>query len=101
MSQHWMIATMTLVGVLAISFSWRSSDTTLSVDWMTEAYAADITAKVIAVLDGDTIEVLHNRRPELICLNGIDRHFMMPREIRAFLSCRPSTIFPQAALARS
>jgi endonuclease YncB( thermonuclease family) len=34
--------------------------------------AADFTAPVISVLDGDTIEVLHNTRPERIRLNGID-----------------------------
>jgi|SRR5215831_2083413 len=72
MSRQWMIATMTLVGVLVISFSWRSSETTLSVDWITDAYAADITGKVIAVLEGDTIELLHNNHVERIRLNGID-----------------------------
>ena len=59
-SHQWMIATMTLVGVLASSFSLRISDTTLSVDWITDAYSAEITGKVIAILDSDTIEVLHN-----------------------------------------
>jgi micrococcal nuclease len=27
---------------------------------------------VVSVLDGDTLEVLHNQRPERIRLNGID-----------------------------
>jgi len=34
--------------------------------------AADFTGKVVGVLDGDTIEVVHNGRPERIRLNGID-----------------------------
>jgi micrococcal nuclease len=37
-----------------------------------EAISADFTAKVIGVLDGDTIEVLHNQHPERIRLSGID-----------------------------
>ena len=31
-----------------------------------------LTGPVVSVLDGDTIEVLHNQRPERIRLNGID-----------------------------
>jgi endonuclease YncB( thermonuclease family) len=34
--------------------------------------ALDFTAPVVSVLDGDTIEVLHNRHPERIRLSGID-----------------------------
>ena len=34
--------------------------------------AADFTGPVVSVLDGDTIEVLHNRHPERIRLSGID-----------------------------
>src|SRR6476646_2143034 len=34
--------------------------------------AADFTAQVVGVLDGYTIEVLHNTRAERIRLNGID-----------------------------
>ncbi|MEO6307506.1 MAG: thermonuclease family protein [Nitrospiraceae bacterium] len=30
------------------------------------------TVLVVSVLDGDTLEVLHNQRPERIRLNGID-----------------------------
>ena len=33
---------------------------------------ASFTGPVVSVLDGDTIEVLHNTRPERICLSGID-----------------------------
>src|SRR5215470_15211663 len=66
------IMAMMSAGVLAIPLSGRISDTTLSVDLITDAYAADITGKVIAVLDGDTIEVLHNNHTERIRLNGID-----------------------------
>src|SRR5688572_6632738 len=35
------------------------------------AMAADLKAEVIRVLDGDTIEVLHEKRPERIRLYGI------------------------------
>jgi micrococcal nuclease len=34
--------------------------------------AAGFTGLVVSVLDGDTIEVLHNDRPECIRLSGID-----------------------------
>jgi len=34
--------------------------------------AADYTGRVVGVLDGDTIKVLHNQRPERIRLSGID-----------------------------
>jgi endonuclease YncB( thermonuclease family) len=34
--------------------------------------AADFTGQVVSVLDGDTIEVLHNQHPERIRLSGID-----------------------------
>jgi len=34
--------------------------------------ASEITGPVVSVLDGDTIEVLHNTRAERIRLNGID-----------------------------
>jgi endonuclease YncB( thermonuclease family) len=34
--------------------------------------ASDFSGSVASVLDGDTIEVLHNRHPERIRLNGID-----------------------------
>ena len=36
------------------------------------AHAADFTGPVVSVLDGDTIEVLHNQHPERIRLSGID-----------------------------
>ena len=39
---------------------------------MSPSFAADFTAPVISVLDGDTIEVLHNQHPERIRLSGID-----------------------------
>ena len=34
--------------------------------------ALDFTGPVVSVLDGDTIEVLHNQHPTRIRLNGID-----------------------------
>ncbi len=34
--------------------------------------AADLSGSVVRVLDGDTIEVLHNQHPERIRLSGID-----------------------------
>ncbi len=33
---------------------------------------ADFTGSVVSVLDGDTLEFLHNHHPERIRLNGID-----------------------------
>jgi endonuclease YncB( thermonuclease family) len=36
------------------------------------AFAADLSGSVVSVLDGDTIEVLHNTRAERVRLNGID-----------------------------
>ena len=33
---------------------------------------ASLTGEVVSVLDGDTLEVLHNHHPERIRLNGID-----------------------------
>ena len=44
----------------------------LLVSWAGTALATDFTGKVIGVLDGDTIEVLHNQHPERIRLSGID-----------------------------
>jgi len=35
-------------------------------------WTSDFKGKVVSVLDGDTIEVLHNSRAERIRLNGID-----------------------------
>lgn len=37
-----------------------------------EVTAADFSSPVVSVLDGDTIEVLHNHHPERIRLSGID-----------------------------
>ena len=34
--------------------------------------AADFSGPIVSVLDGDTLEVLHNRHPERIRLNSID-----------------------------
>ena len=33
---------------------------------------ADFTGRVVGIIDGDSIEVLHNQRPERIRLSGID-----------------------------
>jgi endonuclease YncB( thermonuclease family) len=35
-------------------------------------YAADFSGPVVSVIDGDTIDVLHNGQAERIRLNGID-----------------------------
>jgi endonuclease YncB( thermonuclease family) len=40
--------------------------------WTTIAGAAEFTVPVVSVLDGDTLEVLHNQHPERIRLRGID-----------------------------
>ena len=37
------------------------------------AHATGFSGLVVSVLDGDTIEVLHNTRPERVRLSGIDR----------------------------
>lgn len=39
---------------------------------VTQALAASFSGQVITVIDGDTIDVLHNNKPERIRLNGID-----------------------------
>jgi len=38
----------------------------------TNVFAADFSGRVVGVLDGDTIEVLHNTHPERVRLSGID-----------------------------
>jgi endonuclease YncB( thermonuclease family) len=40
--------------------------------WLSISQAADFSGPVVSVLDGDTIEVLHNQRPERIRLSDID-----------------------------
>ena len=44
---------------------------TVVVLWAAPALA-DFSGQVVSVLDGDTIEVLHNQHPERIRLSGID-----------------------------
>ena len=39
--------------------------------WAAPAHA-EFTGPVVSVLDGDTIEVLHNTQPERVWLSGID-----------------------------
>ena len=51
-----------LAGVVFVLIALLAVDTVL----------ADFTGPVISVLDGDTIEVLHNQHPERIRLHGID-----------------------------
>jgi endonuclease YncB( thermonuclease family) len=36
------------------------------------ALAPDFSGPVVSILDGDTIDVLHNGHAERICLSGID-----------------------------
>lgn len=48
-----------IVLLLTLSFTWNS-------------HAADFSGQVIRILDGDTIEVLHNQHPKRIRLSGID-----------------------------
>ncbi len=40
--------------------------------WAASAHAADFSGHVVAIIDGDTIEVLHNTHPERVRLSGID-----------------------------
>ena len=49
-----------VVGLLAAALSLGS------------ALAADFSGSVVFILDGDTIEVLHNQHPKRIRLSGID-----------------------------
>jgi len=47
----------------------------LATSWvflLAPAVTAEFSGSVVSVLDGDTIEVLHNNRAERIRLNGID-----------------------------
>jgi endonuclease YncB( thermonuclease family) len=44
----------------------------LSILLANAAFAADFSAQVVSVLDGDTIEILHHTGAERIRLNGID-----------------------------
>ena len=39
---------------------------------------ANFTGLVVSVLDGDTIEVLHNTHPERVRLSGIDCPMALP-----------------------
>ena len=43
-----------------------------SIFYILPSFAADFTGSVVGVIDGDTIEVLHNQHPERIRTNGID-----------------------------
>lgn len=38
----------------------------------TPSFATSFSGMVITVIDGDTIDVLHNKKPERIRLHGID-----------------------------
>lgn len=49
-----------------------SAAITLLVYSISSVLAADYSGQVVSILDGDTIEVLHNQRPERIRLSGID-----------------------------
>jgi endonuclease YncB( thermonuclease family) len=40
--------------------------------WLLDSATAAFTGPVVSVLDGDTIEVLHNQRPERIRLSDND-----------------------------
>lgn len=40
--------------------------------WAIPVLAGDASGRVTRILDGDTLEVLHNQHPERIRLNGID-----------------------------
>ena len=54
--------------ILSLIAAWL----TISSCLVSVVLAADFSGTVISVLDGDTIEVLHNTRPERIRLSGID-----------------------------
>jgi len=41
------------------------------------AVATEFIGPAIGVIDGDTIEVLHNKRPERVRLNGIQKEMLL------------------------
>jgi micrococcal nuclease len=45
---------------------------TVLLAWPPLARSQDFSGKVVGVLDGDTIEVLHNKKPQRVRLYGID-----------------------------
>ena len=49
-----------------------SSILLLALGFVSAVKAADFSGQVVSVLDGDTIEALHNNRAERIRLNRID-----------------------------
>ena len=51
---------------------WRVAASASIVAILASSAFADFSGPVVSVLDGDTIEVLHNKRPERIRLSGID-----------------------------
>ena len=57
----------------------------------TPLVAAEFTGKVVGVDDGDTIDVLHGRRPETVRLNGIDSRERGRRTVHARRSTRPGS----------
>jgi endonuclease YncB( thermonuclease family) len=59
------------------SLVWRGSTYFLGLCYLLFLFSpsqavADFSGQVVSVLDGDTLEVLHNQHPERIRLNGID-----------------------------
>ena len=50
----------------------RTLLTILLILWPIGVAFADFSAPVVSILDGDTIEVLHNTHPERVRLSGID-----------------------------
>jgi endonuclease YncB( thermonuclease family) len=56
----------------------------------TTVFAADFTGLVVSVLDADTLEVLHNHRPERICLSGIE----CPEKVQAYGQRAKQTVLP-------
>lgn len=56
--------------------------------------ASSFTGKVITVLDGDTIDVLHNNKPERIRLHGIDA----PEKGMPFAQAAKECVLDMAAL---
>jgi len=67
---------------------------------VSSAFAAEFTIPVVSVLDGDTLEVLHDGKAERIRLSGIDcpkKGTCMvqapPRPIRNSPVCWPTSLF--------
>lgn len=57
---------------LVVPFMMRLALSVLALLIPVQLFGSDVSVPVVRVIDGDTIEVLHNSKPERIRLHGID-----------------------------